>query len=246
MRLRIGLLIRLLVRRLGCRCGGRLGRRGLRSWIRLLIRLLVRLLRCWSGRRLGRRGREMDIGLGGLGRDVHLVLSDLALPLRRHLVARSLVRYHLRERLRLRRVRLLILRRRHRRQGLVGLLIWSLVLRLRRVGGWSLGLGRPFHRPLLGRRDRWSRLRCIDRLRLWSGRGLRRLLHWRFRHLGRGNRLLRDLLGSLRRLRAGDLGRGNAIVNEYGLGRPAFHAELVFGRGMVSAVGAEHQDMKGG
>lgn len=109
--------------RLRCRRGGlvrldRLRRR------RSLRRLWVRLRR-WSGRRLG---REMDIGLGGLGRDVHPILSELALTLRCHLVARSLVWHHLRERLRLLRILLLVLGRCHGWSGLIGLLIRLLVL----------------------------------------------------------------------------------------------------------------------
>lgn len=145
-------------------------------------------------RRHGGSGK-FDIGLGGLGRDVDLVLADLAVALGRHLVAGALVRYHLRERLRLRRVLLMVLRRCRRPRRLVGLLIRLLVLRLRRVDGWPLRLRRR------------CLLRCESRL-------LRRRLRWlRLGHHG----LSRDLPGGLRRL-AGGLGRGNAIVNEAGLG----------------------------
>jgi len=178
-----------------------------------LLHRLWRRHRRGLDRRHGGSGK-FDIGLGGLGRDIDLVLADLAVALGRHLVAGALVRYHLRERLRLRRVLLMVLRRCRRPRRLVRLLIRLLVLRLRR-------------RCLL---------RCESQL-------LRRRLRWlRLGHHG----LLRDLRGRLGRRLAGGLGRGNAIVNEAGLGRPAFHAELVFGRGMVSAVGTEHRYVNGG
>lgn len=97
--------------------------------------------------------------------------------------------------MRLRRVLLMVLRRCRRPRRLVGLLIRLLVLRLRRVDGWPLRLRRR------------CLLRCESRL-------LRRRLRWlRLGHHG----LSRDLPGGLRRL-AGGLGRGNAIVNEAGLG----------------------------
>lgn len=146
--------------------------------LRRCIRLRGRHRRCLN-RRNGGRGK-LDIGLGGLGRHVGLVLSDLVVARGGHLVAGSLVGDHLRERLRLRRIRLLVLRRCHRPRRLIGLLIrlliWRLVLRLLGVNGRPLWLRRLVHRPLL----RWSEwrclLRCILRLRLRDRRLLRRLL----------------------------------------------------------------------
>ena len=258
---------------------------------RRLVRLLsqLRLRRRghrWRWRLGGRHDRslrldrgsgwKLDVGLGRLGRDVDLVLSDLAVPLRRHLVAGRLVRYHLRERLRLRRVWLLVLGRGRRRRLLVGLLIRLLVLRpgLRPVSGSPLRLRRTVHRTLFDRRCRrrlgrhvlWLGRRSLYRwrlLRLLRRRGLRRyvlglrrrlrrrrrllrLLRRRFSRSGRSDRGLHLTCRSRLRLwRRGSLDRGNAIVNEFRLGRSAFHAELVVGGGMVSAVGTEHQDVNG-
>jgi hypothetical protein len=97
-----------------------------------------------------RSDRKLDIGLGGLGRNVDLVLPDLAVALGRHLVAGPLIGDHLRKRLSLRRIGLLILRRRHRRCRRVRLL----VLRRRCVSGRALRPRCPVHRSRIDRRRR--------------------------------------------------------------------------------------------
>lgn len=101
--------------------------------------------------------------------------------------------------------------------------------------------------PLPGRWGRRRLLRCILRLRLGDGRGMRRLLRRQVRRPGRGlRRRTRDILGRFRPRRTGGFDWRDAFVNETGLGRTAFHAELVIGGGMVPAVGAEHQKKNGG
>ena len=211
LRRRLVRLNRLLRRGLLARPRARLrrGRRRLRGrLIRLLRRLRLRRRRRRWRWRLGSRhdrslrlhhrgGGKLDVGLGRLGRDVDLVLSDLASPIRGHLVAGGLVRYHLRERLGLRRVRLLVLGRCRRRRLLVGLLIRLLVLRprLRRVSGGALRLRRAVHRSLLDRRcGGWLR-RCV----LWLGRCSRS--RWRLLRLQSRRRLRRYVLRLRRRLR---------------------------------------------
>ncbi len=196
------------------------------QWLRLRRRRRLRRSRIGLGRRQrGRRRhrgwRELNIGLGGLGRHVHLILPDLAAARGGNLVAGPLIWNHLRQGLR--RIRLLVLGRPQRglrRRGPI----------LRSIGLLIIGLRR---------RRAHRRLRChVLRLRYW--RRLRR----RCRRLRRsGHRWLRrNRQGRLRwRSNARD-GRRNAIIHESGLGRTAFHAELVAGRGMVPAVGAEHRD----
>lgn len=213
------------------------------QWLRLRRRRRLRRSGIGLGRRLrGRRRhrgwRELNVGLGGLGRHVHLILPDLAAARGGNLVAGPLIWNHLRQGLR--RIRLLVLGRPQRglrRRGpilrLIGLLIIG--LRRRRVHRRLL---RAVHRPQLRWRDR-RRLRChVLRLRYW--RRLRR----RCRRLRRsGHRWLRrNRQGRLRWRSNARSGRRNAIIHESGLGRTAFHAELVAGRGMVPAVGAEHRD----
>lgn len=119
-----------------------------------MVRLLHRLLVGNRG-----RGRKLDIGLGRFWRDVDLVLADLTVALGGHLVAGALIGDHLRKRHGLRRIGWLVLGRGHGRRGLVWLLVRLLVLR-RRVGGRTLRLCRPVHRPGFGR----GRRRLICRL----------------------------------------------------------------------------------
>jgi len=124
-------------------------------------------------------GRQLYIGLGRLGRHVGLVLPYLAVSLWRHLVARPLVRDHLRQRLR--RIGLLILCR-WRRCGRIRLLIGLLVLRRSVYRG--LRLRWAVHRPLL---DRRGLLRHGSRLRICYRGCLRRggCLRLQCRRLGR-------------------------------------------------------------
>lgn len=135
----------------------------------MILRRCHRRLRCRRGlRRLGlrigrvrlrRRGRsrggggKLYVDLGGLGRHIDLVLSDLTVPLRSHLIAGPLIGYHLRERLCLRGKRLLILGRRRRSRRRIWLLIGRLILR-RGVDRRPLRLGRPVDGPLLHRKGR--------------------------------------------------------------------------------------------